>query len=259
MSDTNHIVENHVSGVCDELPLSVGNILENVTYESSGEPEPEPSPHEHEPEPEPEPIFDIEFYTTPKNSKEFNYRTHRWDLSNQLDLNTFLEATEYPFEYGGCIISRTDETDKEEVKKVGYTIVEEENIKNKEQILYLLTITDSSGSEKIIKGGKVKGSLAGRSYSAGTEYNWTITGKASSTNYIYSQIFRECLKKDYKVKFYIYQAISIKVPYPTSTGGDKYCLISPYEEMEKDLNAHLKKVLGRNLIGEGDLEALHKC
>ena len=49
-----------------------------------------------------------------------------------------------------------------------------------------MTVTNN-GIEKIIKGGKVKGKMSGRSYTAGTEYNWTITGQASSTNYIYSQ------------------------------------------------------------------------
>lgn len=201
--------------------------------------------------------FVIVFNTTIKNSKEYNYKTHKWDLSNQLDLNTFLEKTIYPFEYGGCIESRIDETDKDEKKRIGYNIIETEKFKNKEQLLYLMTISKDD-VEKIIKGGKVKGTLSTRSYKAGIEDSWTMKGTPSPTNYIYSQIFRKCIKLNIKVKFYVYQAPLTKVPYQTSSGVEKYIEISPYEAMEKDLNSHLKKLLGRNLIGEGNLEQLYK-
>ena len=48
------------------------------------------------------------------------------------------------------------------------------------------------------------------------------------------------------------------MPYPTPTGVTKYIEVSPYEEMEKNLNAYLKNLLGRNLIGEGNLLQLIK-
>ena len=201
--------------------------------------------------------FVIKFKTTLKNSKEYKYREHIWDLSKQLDLETFLRETKHSFEYGGCIESRTDEENKDKYKKVGYNIKGVDKFKDKTQLIYLMTVTNN-GIEKIIKGGKVKGKLSDRSYTAGTEYNWTITGQASSTNYIYSQIFRKCLEDNILIKFYVCHIPSIEVPYQTSSGNKKYAIISPYEEVEKDLNLHLKTILGRNLIGEGNLEELNK-
>jgi hypothetical protein len=201
--------------------------------------------------------FKIEFNITTKNSKEYNYKTHTWDLSNQLDLSTFLEETKYPFEYGGCIKSRIDETHKDEKKRIGYNIFETEKFKNKEQLLYLMTISKGD-TEKIIKGGKVKGTLSTRSYKAGIEDSWTMKGTPSPTNYIFSQIFRKCMQINMEVKFYVHPAPLTKVPYQTSAGEEKYIVISPYEAMEKNLNLHLKELLGRNLIGEGNLEQLYK-
>jgi hypothetical protein len=200
--------------------------------------------------------FKINFKTTHKNSKEYEYREHTWDLKEQIDINTFLEITKHPFEYGGCIKSKTDE-DKDKDKIIGYYIEEVDKFKDKKQLIYLMTIS-KNGIEKIIKGGKVKGKLSGRSYSAGTEYNWTITGQASATNYIYSQIFRTCLQENISIKFYVYHVPLINVEFKTSTGEKKIIEISPYEEVEKDLNNHLRIILGRNLIGEGNLEELNK-
>lgn len=41
--------------------------------------------------------FMLEFQTTPKNSKEYNYRLHKWDCKDQLDLVEYLKKTSYNF------------------------------------------------------------------------------------------------------------------------------------------------------------------
>jgi hypothetical protein len=120
-------------------------------------------------------------------------------------------------------------------------------------IIYLVVIFG-----KIIKGGKSKNSLPQRTYGAGTEENWTMKGSPSDTNYVWSQIFRACIKKNIPIKFYICKVPTIQAEYITSEGGKKYIEISPYEEMEKDLNAHLMKVMGRKIIGERDLLSFNK-
>tara|TARA_B110000027_G_C15991037_1_gene243171 strand:- start:550 stop:753 length:204 start_codon:yes stop_codon:yes gene_type:complete len=66
------------------------------------------------------------------------------------------------------------------------------------------------------------------------------------------------MENNIELKFYIYSAPLIRVSYPKSEGGEGYVEISPYEEIEKDLNAHLVKSLGRKPIGEGDLENPYK-
>ena len=202
----------------------------------------------------------INFKTTEKNSKDFTLtREHTWDCKEQIDLDKFLKKTKHPFEYGGCIKSKTDEDEDEDKdkKKIGYFIEEVKKFKDKKQFVYLLTISNNN-VEKIIKCGKVKGPLRSRTYMAGTEYNWTITGQASPTNYIYSQIFRACLPENISFKFYVYHPPISNTTFKTSTGGLGNDLTSSYEAVEKDLNNHLKKILGRNLIGERNLEELNK-
>ena len=201
----------------------------------------------------------INFPRTPRGNRDLpasyeDARNHVWDLSNQLDLMPFLNETSLDFEEGGYIEARSDEEDKPLEKRVGYKIVQTTEKKN---LVYLLTIK-MNGKEKILKGGKIKGNLASRSYTAGTQHNWTIVGTPSATNYIYSQIFRECMKKNIEVKFYVCSTPTIRVPYSRSEGGEGYIEISPYEEIEKTLNAHLVRSLGRKPIGESDLENPYK-
>jgi hypothetical protein len=190
--------------------------------------------------------FMLEFQTTPKNSKEYNYRSHKWDCKHQLDLDEYLKKTSYNFKEGGWIQKNNSKTSR-------YEICVNDEFKNASNIIYLIVIFG-----KIIKGGKSKNRLPQRTYCAGTEENWTMKGSPSDTNYVWSQIFRACIKKNIPVKFYIYKVPTIRVEYPTSEGGKKYIEISPYEEQEKDLNAHLMKVMGRKIIGEGDLLSIDK-
>ena len=85
-----------------------------------------------------------------------------------------------------------------------------------------------------------------------------MKGSPSDTNYIYSQIFRQCLEDNVSVEFYLFQAPKQLVKYPLSNGGYGEVMVSPYEEMEQSLNAHLMKELGRKPIGEGNLFEQHK-
>lgn len=183
----------------------------------------------------------LEFESTEKCSQG-PYRTHIWNCKNQLNINDYLTKTSYNFKEGGWI--------KESDRTCGYEICVTDEFKNTENIIYLIVIFD-----KIIKGGKCKGKLTKRTYPAGTQKSWS-KGTPSETNYIYSQIFRMCLKKNIKVKFYIFQAQTYRVSYPTPDGKIKYKEISPYEEMETSLNAHLKETLGRKLIGDGSLDTV---
>jgi hypothetical protein len=194
----------------------------------------------------------IEFETTKKNSGKFEYTKRTWDFNNQLELEEYLEHCKYPFEYGATRVERNDEDHKPIEKRIGYKIKVEDKFKKSEQIVYLMTICLPCG-EKIIKAGKSKNTLDKRSYSCGTEQQWTNAANCSETNYIYSQIFRKALKENIKIKFYIYPILSTKVSYMSPCGKMKDIEISPYEEVEKELNCNLKQFLGRPLIGEGNL------
>ena len=185
--------------------------------------------------------FMLEFQTTPKNSQEYNYRSHKWDCTHQIELVEFLKQTSYEFKDGGWI-------EKNDSNTPGYDICVNDEFKNASNIIYLIVIFG-----RIIKGGKSKNPLPQRTYGAGTEENWTMKGSPSETNYVWSQIFRACIKKNIPIKFYICKVATINVEYTTSKGKIKYINISPYEEMEKDLNDHLNKVMGRKIIGEGKL------
>ena len=190
--------------------------------------------------------FILEFQTTPKNSKEYNYRSHKWDCKNQLDVVEYLKKTSYDFKESGWI-------QKNDTKTCGYDICVNDEFKDVSNIIYLVVIFG-----KIIKGGKSKNPLPQRTYGAGTEENWTMKGSPSDTNYVWSQIFRACIEKNIPVIFYIFPVKTNQVPFPTCDGLTKYIDISPYEEMEKDLNANLMKVMGRKIIGEGDLLSFDK-
>ena len=189
----------------------------------------------------------LNFKTTPRKSEIYSYTMHKWDLTNQVNADKFLKETNYNFEKGGWI---------QEDKSItcGFKICVNDKFRFMRNIIYLMVI-----SGKIIKGGKSKNPLKERSYGAGTEKSWTETGKASETNYVFSQIFRECIKKNIPVIFYICEVPKKYVEYITSEEGSKnYIEISPYEEMEKTLNAHLNKVMGRKIIGDGDLMNIYK-
>jgi hypothetical protein len=122
-----------------------------------------------------------------------------------------------------------------------------EEFDKKKFVIYLLVIDG-----KIVKGGKSKNPLPLRTYGAGTEINWTMKGSPSETNYVYSQIFRSCLKKGIDVEFYCFAA-PFEVKEYNVFGEKKIYEYSPYEEYEKTLNSSLKKKLKKNLIGEGKL------
>jgi len=213
----------------------------------------------------------IKFKTTRKRTGEYDYTEHTWDFSRQLDIDEYLETTSLQFELCAKIAPRYDEKDKPEEKRIGYTIELEEWFKLVMQGVYLITIGLPCG-EMIVKGGKMKNGLKGRTYPAGTEFSWTAKagtdrggGKKvkgdgpSGTNYIFSQIFRMCIKENISIKFYGISVPTIETAYPTSTGEKKFVEVSPYEETEKDMNAHLIKALGgKNPIGAGDLLELHK-
>ena len=199
-----------------------------------------PAPTEETPTP-PAQNYMLEFKTTTKNSKEYEYRTHKWNCQSQLNVDDYLTKTRYRFEEGGHI-------QKNESKTCGFDICVTDEFKDACNIIYLIVIFG-----KIIKGGKSKNPLPQRTYGAGTEENWTMKGSPSDTNYVWSQIFRECIEKNIPIKFYICKAPITQVEYPTCEGTTKYIEISPYEEMEKELNSHLMQVLGKKPIGEGDL------
>ena len=47
--------------------------------------------------------YTLEFKTTAKNRKEYDYREHKWDLKNQLNVDDYLTNTSYSFIKGGHI------------------------------------------------------------------------------------------------------------------------------------------------------------
>ena len=185
--------------------------------------------------------YTLKFQTTQKNCKAYEYRDHTWNCKNQLDVDAFLKETKYDFKQGGCI-------QKNDQKTCGYEMCVTDEFKYVGNVLYLVSVYG-----KILKGGSSKNPMQTRSYPAGTEDSWTMKGTCSDTNYVWSQIFRACVKNNIPVIFYIYKAPTSHVEYKTSEGKTKHVEMGAYEEMEKELNAHLNKELGRKIIGEGKL------
>jgi hypothetical protein len=183
----------------------------------------------------------IRFKTTKRASGKYEYTNHEWDISAQLNIHDFLKNNpKMDFENAGILIENPK-------KASGFQISLSEKWKNTKYILYILVING-----KVAKGGKSKNELSKRSYDAGTEHNWTVTGEASPTNYVYSQIFRESLKNGDKVEFYC-----CKCPFEMreiDMWGEVFIKKqSTYEEMEIELNKRLFNALGRKLIGDGKL------
>jgi len=189
----------------------------------------------------------ILFQTTYRQSKNFTERrNHLWDLTNQLSTEDVLSKPEFSnFKFAGTIVW-ADNT-------CGFIIDLIDYFKNKPYIVYIISIYG-----KVLKGGKSKNPLNLRTYSAGTEETWTNRGTCSETNYIWSQVFRSVLKEGDVIEIYAYCAPTIQFPYDSFDGKLETRLISSYEEEEKKLNAKLKKMNGKNLIGEGNLLALYK-
>jgi len=183
----------------------------------------------------------LKFKTTARGGGAYDYKEHVWDISQQLDIETFLqENPEFAFEQVGQISPSQS--------KCGFKIDVVPEWQKTERLLYLLVVNN-----KILKGGKCKNALPSRSYSAGTEESWTMRGTPSPTNYIWSQIFRKCLKNNVPIQFYCFRAPDHHYQYNVF-GENIVIKTSPYEEYEKVLNDKLKKSLGRNPIGEGSLE-----
>jgi hypothetical protein len=141
---------------------------------------------------------------------------------------------------------------KNDNKTCGYDIEVLPKFQNKRFVLYLLVIHG-----KVLKGGKVKDSLDKRSYPAGTVESWVQRGTPSEPNYIYSQIFRECIKNGIDVEFYGTLAPVIEHTYEFF-GKTITQLDSPYEECEVTMRRTLEELKGGNLIGEGALMEVFK-
>lgn len=190
--------------------------------------------------------MEIKFKTTKPNSKEYVYEEHIWVIDNQLNIEDVLKLPQFSkFQYCGSI--------KKSDLASGYEISLVESFKNKNFVIYL---TVKSG--KILKGGKSKNSLDTRSYAAGTEESWTMRGSPSTTNYVWSQIFRESFKDGNEIKFYGMVVPSYEMTYESFDGKIITEMVSPYESEEKKLNNLLKKLNGNNLIGEGKLLQKYK-
>jgi hypothetical protein len=190
--------------------------------------------------------MELKFKTTKRKSGKYDYTDHIWDLSSQLDVNDFLKNNpKFNFVKAAKIV-------KSETSTCGFKIDTIDLFKNKKFILYLLVIDG-----KILKGGKSKNELHKRSYGAGTEYSWTITGEASPTNYVYSQIFKQCLVHNIPVEFYCMEVGSITEERDIF-GEVKILEYSPYEEYEKALNRKLINILGSKPIGDGKLQEIYK-
>jgi hypothetical protein len=186
--------------------------------------------------------YHIKIPVTKRGSGVYKYNYIQWDISDQLDVHSFLKNhPKCKFESAGKIVAN-------EKKTCGYEIVVDQKWKDKKYIVYLVVING-----KIIKGGKSKNPIPIRTYGAGTEKNLTEKGSPSVTNYFYSQLFRECLKKGDVVEFYCHQA-QVRVDDWDELGDIvKGVTTSRYEEVEVKLNALLVKALGRKPIGEGNL------
>jgi hypothetical protein len=188
----------------------------------------------------------IEYETTNRKSKDFLTKNqHLWNISKQLRIEDLMSRKEFNnFEYAGKIIS-ADTASK-------YKIITEPKFEDLIFLVYILVINGY-----VVKGGKCKSTLDTRSYSAGTEKSWTMTGEPSPTNYVFSQIFRAILPKGAKIEFYAYvsniQPVSDFFLGETRTSG-----VSQYESLEKYLKDYLDLHNNKKVIGEGNLLAKYK-
>lgn len=185
--------------------------------------------------------MEINFKTTKRNSKKYEYQDHKWILDNELDIENILKLPEFAkFEYCGSIVKSDN--------AAGFQISLTEKFKNKGFVIYIATM-----GGKVLKGGKSKNPLDTRSYSAGTEESWTMRGTPSETNYVWSQIFRKSLEDKFEVKFYGMVVPSYRMEFESFDGEMMVKNVSPYEEEETKLNALLNKLNGKKVIGEGNL------
>ena len=187
-------------------------------------------------------ILSLEFPVAKKASKNYDTVIHTWDLSEQLSIECVLKDPKFSnFVKCGKITKNKD-------KVCGYDIeITNKNFKNKTFVLYLLVIHN-----KVLKCGKVKDSLDKRSYSAGTSKSWVEQGTPSEPNYIYSQIFRECLEKGVEIDFYCKLAPVEEITFEFF-GETITQLVSSYEECEVIMKKALETLKGGKLIGEGAL------
>ena len=191
----------------------------------------------------------LHFHVHQQKSKNINDITqHTWDLSNQIKICDLAEDDRFKnFKYGARIVP-------EPTSKSGYKIEVIEKFANSTHLLYLLVIGGF-----VLKAGKSKNKLEVRSYHAGTAESWVNKGNPSTTNYIFSQIFRSCIEQDIDVQFYIYEVPKIALTYTTFDGKEAKTPIAPYEEEETRLNKVLKELNGgKNLIGVGKLLTVFK-
>jgi hypothetical protein len=189
----------------------------------------------------------LHFVTTVNKSKDTdNLISHEWDLTEQLDINYVLKQEGFESYKKVAKIIRNNNN------ACGYEIKVDDNFKDKKFVLYLIVING-----KVLKGGKSKGVLSKRSYTAGTERSWSVSGKASEPNYVYSQIFRQCLEDEVDVEFYGICVESIKQT-RKFYGLDVEVEFAPYEEKEQAQNSILNKLNGKKVIGEGNLLAQYK-
>ena len=188
------------------------------------------------------------FQTTDKNEGAYNYRKHVWDLSGQLDAKAYMEKSPWDDWELAAEVRGDDKV------KAGYRIVPFGKWRTKPFVVYLMVING-----KIIKGGKSKGPIQTRSYSAGTEEKWTMRGSPSPTNYIFSQIFRMCVANNIPVQFWCHACEINTVKWIDAYGNEQITQSSAYEEIESSLNQHLRETLGRHPIGDGGLLELKKA
>jgi hypothetical protein len=185
--------------------------------------------------------MEIKFKTTKRDSKKYEYQDHTWILDDQLNIEDLLVRPEFTkFEYCASIVNSKS--------AAGYEIALQDKFKNQGFIIYLVTM-----GGKILKGGKSKNSLDTRSYTAGTEESWTMRGTPSTTNYVWSQIFRESLRTGQEIKFYGMIVPSYVMTYESFDGKVITESVSPYESEEKKLNKLLNTLNGKKVIGEGKL------
>jgi hypothetical protein len=191
----------------------------------------------------------IIYNTTVRESKDYsNIREHIWDLDNQLDLEYLLSLPAFSRFKKAADIVWADNVP-------GFKIRLTPDFKDKSFIVYFI-VDKKSG--KVLKAGKSKNPLNLRSYSAGTEETWTMRGTCSETNYVWSQIFRRSIKDNNPIEIYAMVVPSHECSFESFDGNIVTNIVSPYEEEEKKINALLKKLNGKNLIGEGNLLALNK-
>lgn len=190
----------------------------------------------------------ITFEVQEKLNPQSGYKQHTWDLSQQLDVDLFMEMNpEFKFSKVATVVPKNN--------ACGFRLdYIDPTFEQNKFILYFIVLDN-----KILKGGRTATGLSSRfgTYGTGTPNLWANSPTVAATSYVYSQVFRKMLEEGKEVSFYGFVCPEITAEFDVF-GTTHTIKVSPEKEFEKALNTKLRNTLGRKPIGDGNLLQQHK-